>query len=94
MYASVRTYENIGDPAEAARRVREGFVPLVSSIDGFVAYYFVDAGDGLMCSTSVFQDKLGAEASDEKAAEWAREHLADMVFAAPAIAEGEVVASG
>jgi hypothetical protein len=47
-----------------------------------------------MCSTSVFSDKAGAEASDAKAAGWARDTLADLVFAAPAITEGEVVASG
>jgi hypothetical protein len=94
MYASVRMYEGLTDTAEVARRVNEGFVPLVSAIDGFVAYYFVDAGGGVMCSTSVFEDRSGAEASDEKAAVWARESLSDLVSDPPAITEGEVVASG
>ncbi len=94
MYASVRIYKEISDPDEITRLVQEEFVPLVSSIDGFVAYYLLDAGDGVMCSTSVFQDRAGAEASDEKAAAWARDRLADVVFDAPAITEGEVVASG
>jgi hypothetical protein len=94
MYASVRMYEGITDTAEVARRVEAWFVPLVSAIDGFVAYYFVDAGGGVMCSTSVFQDRSGAEASDEKAAAWASENLGDVVFDPPAITEGEVVASG
>jgi hypothetical protein len=43
MYATVRRYEGVTDPAEVARRVREDFVPLISEIDGFVAYYWVDA---------------------------------------------------
>jgi hypothetical protein len=94
MYASTRMYEGITDTQEVARRVREGFVPLVSSIEGFVGYYFIDAGGGVMCSTSVFSDKAGAEASDAKAADWARDSLADLVFDSPAITEGEVVASG
>jgi hypothetical protein len=94
MYASVRMYKGITDSAEAGRRVSEGFVPLVSSVDGFVAYYFVDAGGGVMCSTSVFEDQAGADASNEKAAAWASENLSELMSGPPDIAEGEVVASG
>jgi hypothetical protein len=56
MYATVRRYEGVSDPGDAARRVNEGFVPLISEIPGFVAYYWVDAGDNVMVSTSVFED--------------------------------------
>ena len=73
MYATVRRYEGITDPAEVGRRVREGFVPLLREIEGFVAYYWVDAGNGLMVSTSVFEDQAGAAASDQRAADWVRE---------------------
>jgi len=94
MYASVRIYEGIENPAEVTRRVNEEFVPMVSAIEGFVAYYFVDAGGGTMCSTGVFENRAGAQASDEKAHDWSRESLSDLVFDAPTITEGEVVASG
>ena len=47
-----------------------------------------------MCSTSVFSDRAGAEASDAKAEDWARDNLADIAFDPTAITEGEVVASG
>ena len=53
MYASVRRYEGVTDSAEAGRRVADGFVPLISDVPGFVAYYFADAGGGVMTSTSV-----------------------------------------
>lgn len=46
MYAVVRRYEGVTDPAEAGRRVEEGFVPLLRQVPGFVAYYWVDAGVG------------------------------------------------
>lgn len=46
MYAVVRRYDGVTDPAEAGRRVSEGFVPLLSRVPGFVAYYWVDAGRG------------------------------------------------
>ena len=55
MYATTRRYEGVTDPGEAGRRVNEGFVPLISKMPGFVAYYWADAGNGVMVSTSVFQ---------------------------------------
>ncbi|MCL6734066.1 hypothetical protein, partial [Streptomyces neyagawaensis] len=72
MYVAVRRYEGVTDPAEAARLVNEGFVPLMRQVPGFVAYYWVDAGDGVMVSTSVFQDRPGAEESISRAADFVR----------------------
>jgi hypothetical protein len=94
MYATVRRYEGVTDPAEAGRRVAEGFVPLIKQIPGFVAYYWVDAGGGLMASTSVFEDRAGAEASTERAADWVRENIASLLPNPPQVTAGEVVASG
>jgi hypothetical protein len=92
LYATVRRCEGVTDPAEAGRRVAEGFVPLISGIDGFVAYYWVDAGDGVMCSTSVFEDRAGEEASSERAAAWVQENLAEVLPNPPTITAGAVVA--
>ena len=92
MYAAVRRYEGVTNPGEAARRVNAGFVPLISQIPGFVAYYWVDAGAGVMISTSVFQDKARAEESNRKAADWVRENLAALLPKPPQITAGEVVA--
>jgi hypothetical protein len=92
MYETVRRYEGVVDPAEAGRRVAEGFVPLVRDIEGFVAYYWTDAGDGVMVSTSIFESPSGIQASDEKAAGWVRENLAELLPNPPTITEGEVVA--
>jgi hypothetical protein len=94
MYATIRRYEDVTDPGEAGRRVSEGFVPLLKEIPGFVAYYWVDAGDGVMASTSVFEDRAGADASTEKAADWVRENIAELLPARPLMTAGEVVASG
>ena len=92
MYATVRRYEGVTDPSEAGRKVNEEFVPLLSQIPGFVAYYWVDAGGGVMISTSVFQDKAGAEESTTRAAEWVRQYLAPLLPKPPQITAGEVVA--
>lgn len=93
MFASVRRYEGVTDPAEAGRRVAEGFVPLLKEIDGLTAYHFIDAGDGVMCSMSVFDDKAGADASNERAAGWVQENLAELAPNPPSVIEGEVVAT-
>ena len=92
MYATVRRYEGVSNPTEAAQRVKEGFVPLISQIPGFVAYYWVDAGSGVMISTSVFQDQSSAEESNKRAADWVRGNLAALLPKMPQIAAGEVVA--
>ena len=92
MYAVVRRYEGVTDPAEAGRQVNEGFLPLLRQVQGFVAYYWVDAGGGVMVSTSVFQDPAGAEESTERAGEFVRERLASLLPNPPQVTAGEVVA--
>lgn len=93
MYAAVRRYEGVTDPAEAGRLVNEGFVPLMRQVSGFVAYYWVDAGDGVMVSTSVFQDLASAEGSISKAADFVRDNLASLLPHPPQVMAGEVLAS-
>ena len=94
MYATIRRYEGVTDPAEGSRRASEEFVPLLKDIQGFVAYYELDAGDGVMASISIFEDRSGAEASTEKAAEWVQENLASLAPNPPDVTAGEVVVSG
>jgi hypothetical protein len=91
MYATVRRYEGVTNPTEAGRQVRETFLPVISEIPGFVAYYWVDAGGGVMISTSVFRDKAGAEESNRRAAAVVRESLASLLPNPPQVTAGEVV---
>ena len=92
MYITVRRYEGVTNPSEAAQRVNEGFVPLISQVPGFVAYYWVDAGSGVMISTSVFQDKASAEESNRSAADYILQILVSLLPKPPQITAGEVVA--
>jgi hypothetical protein len=93
MYVTVRRYEGVTDPKEVGRRVKEGFAPLVSQIPGLVAYYFIDAGGGVLVSTSVFEDQAGKEEFNRRAADFVREHLAPLLPNPPQITVGEVVAT-
>ncbi len=94
MYVTVRRYEGVSDPSEAARQVREGFIPIIREVSGFRAYYWADAGSGVMISTSVFEDQAGAEESNRRAANFVRENLAALLPHPPQITAGEVVAHG
>ncbi len=91
MYATVRRYEGVTDPSEAAWRVNEGFVPLISQVPGFLAYYWVDASGSVMVSTSIFEDQAGAEESNRRAADYVRQNMAPLLPNPPQITAGEVV---
>jgi len=90
MYASVRRYTIEGSAEELARRVREGFAPVLRQGRGFVAYYAVDGGDGTVASVSIFQDRAGAEESNRQAADWVKAHLTPLLPNRPEITAGEV----
>jgi hypothetical protein len=90
MYATVRRYEGVSDPREVARLVNEGFLPIISEMPGFVAYYLADAGDGVIVSTSVFEHKDAEEQSNFRAGEFVAEHLAPLLPNPPQITAGEI----
>ena len=92
MYATIRRYDAVTDVREAIRQVNEGFIQIVSEIPGFAAYYWIDAGDGVMISVSVFQDRASAEESIVRASDYVRENLATVLPNRPQITAGEVVA--
>ncbi len=93
MYVAVRRYEGVTDPSEVIRHVNEGFLPIISEVAGFVNYYFVDAGEGVLLSVSVYEHKSGAEESTWRAGEYIGEHgLASVFPNPPQVTEGEVVA--
>jgi hypothetical protein len=75
-----------------AQLADEVFVPIISELPGFVAYYAVDAGDGVVLSTSVFEHKDAEEQSTFLAGEFVAEHLATLLPNPPQITAGEVLA--
>jgi len=93
MYASVRRYEGVAPSSvdEIVRLVGEegGFASILSKAPGFIAYYAVDAGDGVVASISVFEDQTGAEESNKMAAGWVKENLATHLPNPPQITAGE-----
>ena len=92
MYVAVRRYEGVTDPQKVAKVGQEGFVPIISEMPGFVAHYFVDAGDGVMVATSVFEHKDAEEQSTFVAGEFLGGHLEPLLPNPPQVTAGEVVA--
>ena len=92
MYVAVRRYEGVTDTKKVAQLAREGFLPIISEMPGFVAYYLVDAGDGVTVSTSVFEHKEAEEQSTFRAGEFVAEHLAPLMPNPPQVTAGEVEA--
>jgi hypothetical protein len=75
-----------------ARLVNEGFIPIISEMPGFVAYYLVDAGDGVTVATSVFEHKDAEEQSTFRAGEFVVEDVGPLSPNPPQVTAGEVVA--
>ena len=91
MYAAISTYE-VTDLDEMAELVKDGFLPIVESVPGFVAYYLVDAGEGLATSITICDDKGGVDESTARTAEWVQEHALDLIESGPAVVTGAVTA--
>jgi hypothetical protein len=91
MFATIRYYRTDPDSIESvAQRVKEGFVPLIRETPGFVSYLVLAPREGEIVSVSVFEERGGAEESNEKAEEWVRQNLSDLL-PSPEFADGEVV---
>ena len=90
MYSVIRKYQF--DPSasqEIAQKIQDGFVPLLRQTPGFVAYYWLDTGQGQGASLGVFQDEAGADESVRIAADFVKENLASLL-GKPEITKGEV----
>ena len=92
MYVAVRRYEGVSDSPRVVRLVEEDFVPVISEMPGFIAYYCVDAGDGVMVTTSVFEHKDAEEQSTFRAGEFMAQDLGRLAPNPPQVTAGEVVA--
>ena len=95
MYATIRRYEGLNSPEQLTRRLQEeGFVAALKGIEGFVAYYLIDAGDRSVASVTVCQDHSGTEESNRVASVFVAERLSDLGLTPPTVSAGNVVLQG
>jgi hypothetical protein len=86
LYASIRQGKaKAGMAEELTRRIKEGAIPIISDVEGFMAYYVVYAPDDTVTAISIFKDYAGAEESNKRALAWIEQNLTPLL-AEPATA--------
>jgi hypothetical protein len=86
MYAAIRQGKaKSGMAEELARRIKEGAIPIISDVEGFMAYYVVYAPDDTVTAISIFNDFAGAEESNRRGIAWIEQNLTPLLTG-PAIA--------
>jgi len=67
-------------------------VPFISSLPGFIEYYWIDLRDGAMISITIFKTLADAIHANEKARVWVKEKLSSVLPNPPRIEAGTIVA--
>ena len=94
MYVQVASYRlGSGSTTDLATRINEGNLPVVSNVPGFVAYYGFDAGDGVVASVSIFDDKAGVEEAERRLGDWIEKTVEEFDVTPLDVLEGDVIAS-
>lgn len=93
MYAAIRQAKaKAGMAEELARKIKKGASPIISDVEGFMAYYLVYAPDDTVTAISIFNNYAGAEESNRRVLAWVQENLAPLlVEPATATAGPEIV---
>ena len=95
MYTAIRKYYVVpGQVDEFMQRVQAGFLPIVSDVSGFIAYYALKVRNDEVATVSIFNTQDGAEESTRRAASWVERNIASLVQGLPEIMVGEVKVSG
>ena len=94
MYLSIRTYRvGKGSIDEAMHLVDRDLADAFAQETGFVAYQAARTGERTVASISLFREREQAERSNELAAEWVAESLADFDIERMGMMGGEVMVS-
>jgi len=92
VYAAIRQGKaKTGMAEELAHRIKEGAIPIISDVEGFMAYYVVYAPDDTVTAISIFNDYAGAEESNRRVLAWIEQSLTPLLAGpATATADGQI----
>jgi hypothetical protein len=82
----------VEDPEDAAKKVDEVFVPLISALPGFVEYYWINLGEGAMMSITIFETLSEAIDANDKSRIWVKDYLSSILAPSVRIEAGPIVA--
>jgi hypothetical protein len=92
VYAAIRQGKaKTGMAEELTRRIKEGAIPIISDVPGFMAYYVVYAPDDTVTAISIFNDYAGAEESNRRALMWIEQNLAPLLTGPATALAGPVI---
>ena len=92
MYAAIRQGKaKNGMAEELARRIKEGAIPIISDVEGFIAYYVVYAPDDTVVALSIFNNYAGAEESNRRGLAWIEQELAPLLTGPATALAGPVI---
>src|SRR5258708_249034 len=81
MYAAIRRGQtDLSNLGEVRRRIEQNFVPIISTVPGFVAYYAVHIGNGVVITVSLYDKQAGAEESSRRSTEWVKQNPAYLLL--------------
>jgi hypothetical protein len=89
MYAAIRQGKaKAGMAEELTRRIKEGAIPIISDVEGFMAYYVVYAPDDTI---SIFNNFAGAEESNRRGLAWIEKDLMPLLVGPATAVAGPVI---
>jgi len=94
MFAAIRKYQlKSGANSQLNKALNEAFLPIVSSVPGFIAYHGVDSGTDEWASITIFESREAAEESNRRAAAFMRDRVEALIVSGPEIVVGDVAVS-
>jgi hypothetical protein len=94
MFANLRLYRiAAGQLDEAMHLADTELADRLAEEPGFVAYEVMATEDGNVCSMTIFEDREGADRSQDLAAEFVRDHLSGMEVERTGSMIGEIMVS-
>lgn len=92
MVITIRSRKMVsGSVNSLMKTIDEGFIPIISKEPGYIAYYVIDSGEGLVTAISIFEDLETSQKSNQLAQSWISEHLGDLVPGKAEVISGPVM---
>jgi hypothetical protein len=92
MYAAIRQARaKTGMAEELTRRIKDGAIPIISDVEGFMAYYVVYAPDDTVTAISLFNNHAGAEEANRRALAWIEQNLTPLLVGPATAVAGPVI---